>query len=1221
MDKEQAKRIIKDTFEASFNPEKFIYFIMNLLNLKQSDIKNTFFGIRQGYNIPEMFRPYISRFQRIAKYLKDDQRIDVLIVYLKKETSIECARSRQRNFIAGYLKGNYGSDKSKDAAIVAFISPNKADWRFSLVKIDYRFNEKGKIDERLSSAKRWSFLVGKNESSHTAQSRLVSILSDDQYNPTLAQLEEAFNIEKVTKEFFLKYRNLFLRIKEELDKVVENDPKVKKDFSEKGIDTVNFAKKFLGQIVFLYFLQKKGWFGVSEDKKWGEGDKNFIRNLFLECSQKRDKNFFNDYLEYLFYDALNNNNRKSADPAYYNKFNCKIPFLNGGLFEPIGNYDWVHIDINLSNKLFSNRNGNYEGNGVLDIFDLFNFTVKEDEPLEKEVAIDPELLGKIYEKFNAIRPDNYEEYKKALKSGRKGEENKFNKKFGVYYTPLEIVHYMCQQSLVNYLHTFVNQELMKRPVTAARQIKLIGLEEPEQLGFPIDKEIVDKKAIEELIKYGEQFTENEQVVEKKEKETETYKYQLLPGIRKNAKVIDEKLKDIRICDPAVGSGAFPVGMMAEIVKTRNVLSAYIKDQNRTPYNFKRECIEKSLYGVDIDPGAVEIAKLRLWLSLIVDEEDITKINPLPNLDYKIMQGNSLIEILTTEFLAGTIDKKKNDLVKQLKKAKDELFGISNPLLKDKKRKEVELLIARIIAHDKKVAIRKLKSKIDGINSQQKLFKNKKIKDADRKKIFELEQKIQKIEKLKLPSPPEHFEWHINFIEVFDEKDGFDVVIANPPYVRQEKIRDLKLLLQKQGYEVYNSTSDLYTYFYERSYHILKPEGFSCFISSNKWMRAKYGKKLRKFFNGKTTLKQIIDFNGYQVFEATVDTDILLFQKTKPSGNTVNILNIQQDFTPSTDIYNYFNSHKLEMKQSGFDSNCFTFADKTTMNLKKKIEEQGIPLKNWNIKIKFGIKTGFNKSFIITTEKRDEILANCKTEEERKRTVRIVKPILRGRDIYRYGYKWAELWLIKIKSRYTNQNRGKRAPEIFFKKIYPAVHKHLKTFGNTKGKGKGLYNRDDQGNYWWELRDCNYYPEFEKDKIVYSDIADRLLFAYDRQKIYTNNTVYFLNTGNKYLLAALNSKTIDFYYRQITSQLGNAALRAFTIYIEQLPIPKISESDQKPFIELVDRILAITKDSDYLENSIKQARVHECERQINKMVYKLYNLTQGEIEIVEGFKNK
>ena len=1200
MDKEQAKRTIRNTFESSFDKVKFINFVRDLLNLKKEQIEHK--HPYSGNYIPDAYKQSISTLERIAKYTDGENEIDLLIVKLKKETSLERARTMQRNFIAWYLKGSRGG-KLKNAALVAFVSLDEEDWRFSLVKIDYRFNEEGKVDERLSSAKRWSFLVGKNEKSHTAQNQLEPILENDQHNPTLTQLEEAFNIEKVTKEFFLKYRNLFLRNKEELDRVVANDPKVKKDFEEKGINTVNFAKKLLGQIIFLYFLQKKGWFGVERDGEWGTGPKDFLRQLFNK-KYGNYKNFFNDILEPLFYEALS----WERDDDFYSRFNCKIPFLNGGLFEPIGSYDWVHTDINLSNEIFSNRNDNYEGNGVLDIFDLFNFTVKEDEPLEKEVAIDPELLGKIYEKFNAIRPDNCEEYKKALKSGRKGEENKFNKKFGVYYTPREIVHYMCQESLINYLHTVVNQELMKQPVRAPKQIKLIGPEESEQLRFSTDKEIVDKKAIEELIKYGEQFTENEQVVEEKKKETNTYKYQLLPSIRKNAKVIDEKLKAIRVCDHAVGSGAFPVGMMAEIVKTRNVLSAYIKEQNRTPYNFKRECIEKSLYGVDIDPGAVEIAKLRLWLSLIVDEEDITKIRPLPNLDYKIMQGNSLIEILTTEFLAGTIDQKKNDLVKQLKKAKDELFGISNPLLKDKKRKEVELLIARIIAHDKKVAIRKLKSKIDGINSQQKLFKNKKIKDADRKKIFKLEQKIQEIEKLKLPSPSEHFEWHINFVEVFDEKNGFDVVIANPPYVRQEKIRDQKPLLQKQGYEIYNSTSDLYTYFYERSYHILKPEGFSCFISSNKWMRAKYGKKLRKFFKGKTTLKQIIDFNGYQVFEATVDTDILLFQKTKPSGNIVNILNIQPGFTPATDITTYFNSHKLEMKQSDSDSNCFTFADETIMNLKKKIEEKGIPLKNWDVKICFGIKTAFSEAFIVTTEKRDEILANCKTEEERKRTEQIIKPILRGRDIYRYSYKWAGLWLINSH----NGLRSRGIERINVAKDYPVIYKHLQQYQEN------LEIRQDKGDHWTNLRNCAYLDEFEKEKILYQEISYESSFSWDNNKMFVNQSCYIISNANKYVLSLLNSKLINDYFRLISQTLGTGAFRWIKQYVEQIPIPKISSTEQKPFIELVDCIITITKDKDYLENPQKQAKVNEYEHQIDQMVYKLYNLTQEEIETVESF---
>jgi len=231
---------------------------------------------------------------------------------------------------------------------------------------------------------------------------------------------------------------------------------VKSEFDSKGINTVDFAKKLLGQIVSLYFLQKKGWFGVGCDDNWGTGSRKFLRELFKK-KHSNYQNFFNDILEPLFYDASRIDH--SFDDHYYSRFNCKIPFLNGGLFDPIKNYDWVHIDIVLPDSLFSNnittKHGD-TGDGILDIFDRYNFTVREDEPLEKEVAIDPEFLGKAYEKFNTIRPDNFEEYKNVLKSGKKGSESKFNRQYGVYYTPREIVYYMCQQSLIHYLSTELN---------------------------------------------------------------------------------------------------------------------------------------------------------------------------------------------------------------------------------------------------------------------------------------------------------------------------------------------------------------------------------------------------------------------------------------------------------------------------------------------------------------------------------------------------------------------------------------------------------------------------------------------------------------------------------------------------------------------------------------------------------------------------------------------
>jgi len=721
MDKQQAQTIIKEVFEKSFNKDRFNGFIKNLLN----QIEDAPFSY-QGNYYPDPYKPFINRYERIGKYNDGEKRIDVLIVYLNRKTSIERARTSQRNFIAGYLDGKYGSDVSKDAALVAFVSPNEEDWRFSLVKMDYRFEPgkggKVKVKEEFTLARRWSFLVGKNESSHTAQSRLVPRLADDEHNPTLAQMEEAFNVEKVTKEFFEKYRELFLWTKETLDKIVEQDAKIKADFEAKDVNTVDFAKKLLGQIVFLYFLQKKGWFGVTRDAEWGTGTKQFLRELF-QGKHGKYGNFFNDILEPLFYEVLRIDRRHDDD--YYSRFNCKIPFLNGGLFDPIGGYDWVHTDILLPNELFSNQNKTKEGdtgNGILDIFDCYNFTVKEDEPLEKEVAVDPEMLGKVFENLLEVKD---------------------RKSKGSYYTPREIVHYMCQQSLINYLNTEPNKGVTLYQNIGDIQTNAFGNEaKVGQLDLTVKYKSgpeITKEDIETLIKYGEQFGENEATVEARGKETDTYSYKLSENIRRNAKLIDQKLASIKVCDPAIGSGAFLVGMMHEIVKTRNVLTPFLslrgaqatkqshtggrfadaRDDNRTIYHFKRECIEKSLYGVDIDPGAVEIAKLRLWLSLVVDEQDIKQIKPLPNLDYKIVCGNSLLGVEKNLF--------NNQLFAELERLKPLLFNETSPIKKQEYKQQIDELISQITNGHKE------------------------------------------------------FDFEVYFSEIFHEKGGFDVVIANPPY--------------------------------------------------------------------------------------------------------------------------------------------------------------------------------------------------------------------------------------------------------------------------------------------------------------------------------------------------------------------------------------------------------------------------------------------------------
>lgn len=552
MNREQAKSLVIETFENLFNEERFIKFIANLLKTydrsKELELRSGIQGITEKY------LDFISSWKRIGRYEdKNGRKIDILIVYLKKGTSLYRARSAQRNFVAEYLMGRLGTSSEKDAALVAFVPPNGEDWRFSLVKMDYKLVEtptgKLKGKEEFTPAKRFSFLVGKNEKSHTAQSRFLPLLESDKL-PTLEDLEKAFNVEVVTEEFFRKYRDLFIRTKLELDKIVQSNPKVKQEFESKNINTVDFAKKLLGQIVFLYFLQKKGWFGVERGASWSSGPKDFIRRLFNGEYGKYD-NFYNDILEPLFYEALRTD--RSADDHYYSRFNCKIPFLNGGLFDPINNFDWVNVDILLPNELFSNKNKTKEGDigdGILDVFDRYNFTVNEEEPLEKEVALDPELLGKIYEKLNAIRPDNFDEYVKVLKSGKKGDETKFNKEYGVYYTPREIVHYMCQESLINYLET-----------------ELAGK--------------VKREDLEKFVRYADLFLEHERTafekrerIERGEQKETKYEHRIPEGIIQNAELIDKLLADIKVCDPAVGSGAFLVGMMHEIVKLRQLLSVY-----------------------------------------------------------------------------------------------------------------------------------------------------------------------------------------------------------------------------------------------------------------------------------------------------------------------------------------------------------------------------------------------------------------------------------------------------------------------------------------------------------------------------------------------------------------------------------------------------------------------------------------------------------------------
>ncbi len=458
-----------------------------------------------------------------------------------------------------------------------------------------------------------------------------------------------------------------------------------------------------------------------------------------------------------------------------------------------------------------------------------------------------------------------------------------------------------------------------------------------------------------------------------------------------------------------------------------------------------------------------------------------------------------------------------------------------------------------------------------------------------------------------------FEWRFEFPEVLDDEGdflGFDCIIGNPPYIRQEQIKDLKPLLEKQYQDFYNSTADIYTYFFALSYHLLKEKGFSAFITSNKYARAKYGAKLREWLLKKTTLVSYMELNALKVFEsAAVDTSIVSFIKQTPPK--------ESDFkyyepTPN-DKDDLKSTPYLSMKQNALSTESFIFANATLLDLRDKIESVGTPLKDWGIQIYRGILTGCNEAFIIPTEKRDEILNACKTQEERERTEKLIKPILRGKDIKRYSYEWAHLWVINTHNGYTSNLKSK-IPPIDIEK-YPTTKAHLDAHWDT------IATRCDQGDTPYHLRNCAYLEDFEKEKIVYGEIVQEPRFYLDNgecelEYFYAEATSFIL-TGEhlRYLLGMLHSKLITFAFKTFYAGggLGESDYRYKKAFIERLPIPQITEKNQ----ELADKITDGTEQILQTKEKDPKANTQKLEKEIDALVYQLYHLTDEEIKIIEN----
>ncbi len=1123
MNRDQSYALIDQTFTQGFDKPRFQNFAVNLLN-RIDETK------AQAWNtayVKDAFKNHVTRYERLGTYTSpENEKLDVLIVHLTTETKLARARTAIRNFVAHHLK----TRDEKDAALVAFVSPTEKQWRLSYVKMEYAAVEKesGKIgvEARLTPARRFSYIVGEGESCHTAQTRFLSLLQDTKTDPKLTNIEEAFSVEAVTKEFFKRYVGLFENIHQGIEKLLKKDKSISNEFQTKNVNTVDFAKKLLGQIVFLYFLQKKGWLGVEKGKDWGTGPHDFLRRL-TAGEYGHYNNYFNDILEPLFYDTLATDR---GHEAWCQHFECRIPFLNGGLFEALGGYDWQKIDILIPNRLFTNHDPIEEGitgTGVLDVFDRYNFTVNEAEPLEKEVAIDPEMLGKVFE--NLI------------------EENR-RKGLGAYYTPREIVHYMCRESLIHYLDTELNKA--EKPLIAGKpkQNELFGGSESEQMVLTtvIRSEKVPRKDIEALIRLGDQAAHYEAA---RMSGTKSQKAELPKNIEKYARLIDDKLKDISVCDPAVGSGAFPVGMMTEIVRARFALTPYFNDvHERTPYFFKRHAIQNCLYGVDIDPGAVEIAKLRLWLSLVVDEEDVKQIKPLPNLDYKIVSGNSLLGI-------GDI-LPDDEISKKLESAKERYFYAADQYDKAGIRTTITQLFAELMEH-----VKKYLSTAGDIT----------------------------------------FDFHTHFSEVFHKRGGFDVVIANPPYVRQESIKEAKPRLKQTFGTFYCGTADLYTYFYKRGLEILKNSGHLCFIAPNKFMRAGYGKNTRALLAGAATPKIVIDFGDLPIFDATTYPSILLIEKAKSETATKTLA---ATFTDPSQLERLdetlaavgFSMPVAALKPEGWSLEC-----PEVLALMEKLRRAGKPLGEY-VEGRFyrGVLTGLNEAFVIDEATRKRLIT------EDPKSADLIKPWLRGRDIRKWKAEWAGLYLITIASSANQEwpwskEKTEAKARPLFAKAYPAINRHL-----SRHEVK-LRKRDDQGKFWWELRSCIYWDEFKKPKIMWRHFTTVPEFIYDDAARYSNDKSYILPTDDLALLGILNSQVTNFFIRRISPPVRGGFMEMRIIFMEQLPIPSATAAQKSLIIERVRKILT-APDS---------PAVPRLESEIDALVYKLYGLTNEEVFLVEG----
>lgn len=1121
MDKNSAISLLEKTFRNEFNMDNYVEFLKELFN--KSNIRpKPYDAIRKE------FWSYENEVYILGDYQDSEgDSIALYVVELTKQSSRDRARTMQRNLIASLIKDKY------DSALVAFYEPNLEDWRFSHVKIEYEFNEKG-IQEKLSSPRRHSFLVGVNEPNHTCQSQFLDLICYED-NVLINDIEQAFNIENVTDEFFDKYKELFLQLTESLDKVKENDDIVELEFNNKNIKSSDFAKKLMGQIVFIYFLQKKGWLGIEKDANWGSGPKNFFKLIFDNCISKGD-NFFNDVLEPLFYEGFS----EDVSDNHYSMFNYRVPFLNGGLFEPINNYNWRDTDVFLDNSIFEE---------IINIFNQFNFTVKEDEPLEKEIAVDPEMLGKVFENLLEIND-------RASK--------------GAFYTPRHIVHYMCQESLINYLNT--NSDISKEDLRV----------------FIVNGDLAVNSIIranDERKKYnGQQYT----------------KIPLPNSIKNNSDELEHLLEKVKVVDPAVGSGAFPVAMMSEIVKARYILRLLNNVDDVNIYDLKRKTIENSLYGVDIELSATDITKLRFWLSLIVDEEDMNEIKPLPNLDNQIMCGNSLLDnynevrLFDDSLIARSAQQKlaatpTERAFNDLENKKKEFFKASGPGIKQKLKHEIEDLKWNFIE-----VYLKQHNKTSLINELE-YFKSKKDKPF--------------------------FIWELEFSEIFKgENPGFDIVIANPPYVKEPTNKKVFDGLRNSPY--YQGKMDLWYFFGCKALDLVKDNGLVSFIATNNWITNAGASKFRNKVNTEATFKLFVDFGNYKVFDtASIQTMIYIMMKNnKDKLYDFDYKKVLNDKISKKQVNNFLNSDsnsdisvsfKATFNRKDNENNYFNFVEKNKSKILNKINDMSNIVYLEKNEVSQGIvcpqdilnKKGSQQLdlpegsgiFVLTNDEKNALHLNDKE-------FKLIKPYYTSNEFKRfYAYPKNELWLIYTKSDIKNHIGN-----------YPNIKNHFDKYKQVITSSNGPYS----------LHRARKEENFTSEKIIVLRKCSVPTFSYADFDAFVSQTFMVINSKRfnlKYATAILNSNVVQFWLRFKGKMQGN------NYQLDKAPLLKIpiiisDESEEKMLIKWVEEILKynekIFETNDFKQKNILKKQIESVNDKINRLVYELYDLTENEIAIIE-----